>query len=59
MECFSRLHELTQANLWLAITPGTLATWVWDVITVAVKAIDQGRRELDSTRSEDLDPGAR
>ena len=27
--------ELTQANLWLAITPGAMATWVWDV-TAAV-----------------------
>ena len=52
--------ELTQANLWLAITPGAMATWVWDVTAaVAIYAIDQGRRELDSVRSEDLGPGVR
>ena len=52
--------ELTQANFWLAITPGAMATWVWDVTAaVAIYAIDQGRRELDSARSEDLDPGVR
>ena len=52
--------ELTQANLWLAITPEAMATWVWDVTAaVAIYAIDQGRRELDSARSEDLDPRGR
>ena len=52
--------EITQANLWLAINPGAMATWVWDVTAaVAIYAIDQGRRELDSARSEDLDPGVR
>ena len=52
--------ELTQANLWLEINPGAMATWVWDVTAaVAIYAIDQGRRELDSARSEDLDSGVR
>ena len=46
--------ELTQANLWLAITLGAMATWVWDVTAaVTIHAIDQVRRELDSARSED------
>ena len=56
--------ELTQANLWLAITPGAIANWVWPILwdvtaAVTMYAIDQGRRELDSARSGDLDPGVR
>ena len=38
--------ELTQASLWLAITPGAMATWVWDVTAAVSICVPWGRQVL-------------